>query len=792
MRATTAALARLDHERGGVDGQHRRVVDLRLAAPAAAAWVVLALAIGAPDSLVLFASIAWAVTALCLIGISRAKSGRTSRSWVSIIALACCASAVLLTVAAARAPDRAPGAMLEAAAASRFVIVSATTTQTIFADTTSFTVTITEVDIGGRRLDVSVPARAFGNAVGSELGIGSVVELRGTLAATEPGDDIGFLLFTDEPPEALQHPPPLIDWANALRGGLRMAAADLPGDGGELLPGLAIGDTSAVEPDLDHAMKASSLSHLTAVSGANCAIVIALVMVLTAALRMPRGWRIGVALATLGGFVVLVTPEPSVLRAALMALLVLVTSAMGRGAQGLPLLALAVLILLVGDPWLARDYGFTLSVLATGGLLLLSGPLTRVLSKALPTPIAAALAIPLAAQLACQPVLILLAPSIPVFGVVANVLAGPAAPAATIIGLIACLTLAFVPPLGVAIAHIAWVPAAWIAATARFFADLPGSRLGVVEGWLGVAGVAALTVVGLIALMTRQPRWRAVATSVLAIVSVAAIGSGLGTAVRVGLTRPANWQIAMCDIGQGDAALIRDGPDIAVIDTGPDPALMTECLDKLGIDQVDLLVLTHFDLDHVGGAAALIGRVDRVLIGPEDRPQALRLIEKLRSGGASVDQVRQGDTGALGDTGWEVLWPPARMTGIEPGNDASLIFLFGDDDRCDGCLTSLFLGDLGQESQSRLMGAVRIPQVDVVKVAHHGSKDQSARLYQQAHATIGLIGVGAENEYGHPTPELLDILTSTGTTAVRTDLDGIALLAAGADGTVTVWTERGE
>ena len=699
---------------------------------------------------------------------------------------------MLLTVAAARAPDRAPGAMVEAAAASRFVSASATTTETVFADTTSFTVTITEVDVGGRRLDVSVPARAFGSAAGSELGIGSVVQLRGTLAATEPGDDIGFLLFTSEPPEALQHPPPIVEWANALRSGFRMAAADLPGDGGELLPGLAIGDTSAVEPDLDQAMKASSLSHLTAVSGANCAIVIALVMVLTAALRMPRGWRIGIALVTLAGFVVLVTPEPSVLRAALMALLVLVTSAMGRGAQGLPLLALAVLILLVGDPWLARNYGFTLSVLATGGLLLLSGPLTRVLSRALPTPIAAALAIPLAAQLACQPVLILLAPSIPVFGVVANVLAGPAAPAATVVGLIACLTLAFLPPLGVAIAHVAWVPAAWIAATARFFAELPGSRLGVVEGWLGVAVVAAITVVGLIALMTRQPRWRAVTTSVLAIVTVATIGSGLGTAVRVGLSRPADWQIAMCDIGQGDAALIRDGPDIAVIDTGPDHELMTECLDDLGIGQVDLLVLTHFDLDHVGGASALIGRVDRVLTGPEDRPQALRLIEKLRSGGASVDQVRQGDTGELGDTSWEVLWPPARMTGIEPGNDASVILLFGHDDRCDGCLTSLFLGDLGQESQSRLMGAVRIPRVDVVKVAHHGSKDQSARLYQQAHATIGLIGVGAENEYGHPTPELLDILTTTSTTPVRTDLGGIALLAAGADGTVTVWTERGE
>ena len=769
----------------------RSAIDLRLAIPAAAAWAVLAVAIGAPDALPVSTLAVAVVAGVLLIALWRRPRVARRHPWIAVVALACCTATILLSTAAVWAPARAPEVMLEAASASRYLTASAVTTQTVFVGTSSFTVTITAVDIGDVHLDVSVPARAFGVASTTKLGIGSVVRLRGTIASTEPGDDIAFLLFTDEAPEALENPPPIFDWANSLRDGFRTAAASLPGDGGALLPGLAIGDTSAVPPDLDEAMKASSLSHLTAVSGANCAVVIALVMLVTARLRMPRGARIAVSLVVLAVFVVLVTPEPSVLRAAVMALLLLISAALGRGAQGLPMLALAVIVLLAGDPWLARDYGFTLSVLATGGLLLLSGPLTRVLARGLPTPIAAILAIPLAAQLACQPVLILLAPSIPVFGVVANVIAGPAAPAATVIGLLACVALPIVPPVGVLLAFIAWLPAAWIAASARFFAELPGSRVDVVEGWPGVVLIATLTLLWLMAVLSRRVKWRAIAASTLAILAVVALGATVGTAVRTGISRPAAWQIAMCDVGQGDATVVRDGPFYAVIDAGPEPQSMTRCLDHLGIERVDLLVLTHFDLDHVGGATALIGRADTVLIGPEDRPEAGRLLDELRGGGAKVEQVHQGDSGALGTLDWQVLWPPARTAGIEPGNDSSLVLQMRGNTACARCLRSLFLGDLGEDAQNRLAGSTRITQVDVVKVAHHGSRDQSPRLYEQGGATVGLIGVGADNDYGHPTPQLLDILEATNTTVLRTDVDGLVLLAPGVDTRVTVWVERG-
>ena len=183
------------------------------------------------------------------------------------------------------------------------------------------------------------------------------------------------------------------------------------------------------------------------------------------------------------------------------------------------------------------------------------------------------------------------------------------------------------------------------------------------------------------------------------------------------------------------------------------------------------------------GLQAVVGRVDRVLVGPADG-NSDRIITDLSAGGASVEEARAGTAGVLGDLDWEVAWPPLRQAGLEPGNAASVTVTVG---CASGCLTAAFLGDLDERAQGRLP---HLGTVDVVKVAHHGSSDQSEALHRELGATVGLIGVGADNDYGHPTERLLDILAGVGTTPVRTDEDGLILLSPGPDGTVSVWTER--
>lgn len=732
----------------------------------ALAWSAAGVAIGAPDAAPAAAIVALVAGALAV----------AATRWRRLVlpALAVGAAAVVLGAVAVLVPARAPDDLVEAAAGGRSLDL--------------------EVTVGGRategRFDgviagTRVPVLVFADP-GTSPSIGATVTLRGRLERTDPGEEVAFLVFPRGDVTPGGEPPPLLAWAHGIRSAFLDVSRALPDPGGGLLPGLAIGDTSRVPESLDAAMKTSSLSHLTAVSGANCAIVVGAALAIAALLGAPLPVRLGVAAVALLGFVVLVTPEPSVLRAAVMAGLALGTVALGRPSLGLPVLCAAVLVLLVADPWLSRSYGFALSVLATAGLLLLSGPLAAALTRVLPAGLATLLAVPLSAQLACQPVLLLLDPSLPLYGIPANLLAAPAAPAATVVGLLACLLGPLVPPLGAALAWLGWLPASWIAAVASLFAGLPGAR-GVWPG--GPGGVALLILLEAAALVAvlGAGRFRQVARAACLVAIVAYVGASVGGAVVTRVGRPADWQYAMCDVGQGDATIVRSGEAVALVDLGPDPALLRACLDDLGIQRLDLVVLTHFDLDHVAGAEAVIGRADRVLTGPTDGADDERLRTEFAAGGAVVEQVERGDRGVLGDLGWDVLWPPPR--GATPGNAASVTLDFSCPQRA--CLEAIMVGDLGEEAQARLIGAADPGRVDVVKVAHHGSVDQSAALYERLDATVGLIGVGADNDYGHPTDALLGILASTGTTALRTDLDGLILLAPGdAPGAVDVWTSR--
>ena len=335
------------------------------------------------------------------------------------------------------------------------------------------------------------------------------------------------------------------------------------------------------------------------------------------------------------------------------------------------------------------------------------------------------------------------------------------------------------------------VPAAWIAAVATFFSELPAAQLPWPPGVLGVVTLAAFTALALFAVFWRG-RGRRVIAVALAVGVLGYLGIAGGTRAVMLLTRPGDWQIAMCDVGQGDAVVVRSRGQVALIDAGPKPERLEKCLADLGISRVNLLMLTHYDLDHVGGSSAVIGRVDRVFVGPSGDAGDDRLRADLVAGGAELEQVSRGPTGLLGDLRWSILWPPARLVGIEPGNPASVTVEFEPVGDCStGCFSSIFLGDLGERAQEMLMAANSLDTVDVVKVAHHGSADQNAALYERLRAVVGVIGVGADNGYGHPTQRLLDILARAGTRAERTDRSGMILLAPGEQPhSVRVWTDR--
>lgn len=580
-----------------------------------------------------------------------------------------------------------------------------------------------------------------------------------------------------------QEPEGLPGWASHLRNIFVHSSSELPGVGAQLIPGLAVGDTSLLSVSLHDAMKSVSLTHITAVSGANCIIVTAGVSIIAGYCGAGRRVRILSGIAALALFVVIVTPQPSVIRAAVMAVIVLVTMYLGRPGSGAAVLSTAVIVLLLWNPWWALEFGFILSVLAVSGLMFLSRPLSRGLSRWMPTILAEMISIPLAAQLMCQPVIILLTPAMPLYGLLANLVATPAAPVATVVGLVSFLFLPITPWLSHLLMWVAWIPAQWIGSTAEFFSALPGANVPWLSGPLGLVLAAAVSVLVVCALVATKPLIRRMCSLLLGLGALGGLGSwGISLIPHSGM--PTMWNVAVCDVGQGDALILRSEGEIAVIDVGRKPAFLETCMSRLGISHIDLLVLTHFDKDHVGGLSAVIGKVDLVITGAPENTEDEGLLRDLDSHGARLERGFAGLSGTLGAAQWNILWPQHGRQDMQVGNPGSVTMSVNFPG-----FSSVFLGDLDEDAQRALLQSTTLGHHDVVKVAHHGSADQFAGLYERLSPSVSVLSVGAENDYGHPRTETMDLLARIASSVPRTDQDGLILISPAQDG-VSVWTEH--
>ena len=630
----------------------------------------------------------------------------------------------------------------------------------------------TMVEARGRQVRLRAPLLVIAqDRRWSRLLPGQRLRVTGRLGPARSGEAATAVLSVSAPPDLVGRAPAVQRAAGGLRAGLRAATEGLPADQRGLLPGLVVGDTSRMPAGLVEDFRTAGLTHLTAVSGANLAIVTGFVLLVGRRLGV-RGRALpllaGVAMA---GFVVLARPQPSVVRAAVMGAVALLALAGGRRHRSLPALAVTVVALLLADPWLARSYGFVLSVLATGALVLLAPRWARAWrDRGLPEVLAQATAVPLAAQLVCAPVVVLLSAQVSLVAVPANVLVAPAIAPATVLGVLATLASAVHPPSAAALAWLAACFVWWVVVVARSAADLPWAAV----EWPGTPPGAALLAAGMavaVLLVGRAARRPRVALGlVVTVLAVAAVPMS-----RPGWPPP-GWVLAVCDVGQGDALVLAAGPGSAVmVDAGPDPRRVDACLRGLQVRRVVLVLLTHLHADHVEGLPGVLrGRpVGEVQVGAWDEPaEQLARVRRWTSGaGVPLTRAAVGDRVRVGRVRWEVIWPRRVIHAGSLPNNASTVLLVDT-----GGLRLLLTGDIEPEAQRGVLARGIGGRVDVLKVAHHGSAYQDPELLAVARPRVALISAGADNDYGHPAPATVRAVRRSGAVLGRTDRDGTLLV----------------
>lgn len=583
----------------------------------------------------------------------------------------------------------------------------------------------------------------------------------------------------------------------ASRTGLRAAVIDLRdrarrsiaahgGAQAPLLAALVCGHRVPLEESGAYEdCKTAGLAHVVAVSGAHLAIV---TMALGAVLRLVRAPR-KVALPALAllsvAYVVFAGLPVSAVRAAFMVLLMLAGRAMHRRSASLNALALCIIAFIALDPAAAVSVSFFLSCASTLGIVLFA-PLFSwwfsFLPEKLRGPVGEPLGLTFASNAATLPFSAALFSQVSLVAPLANVLATPLFSFGCVFGLVAVIISCAVPaaaPVLVGAAGAALWP---LASVIELLASMPFSCIAVA---LPVVPTLALSALACAVLWCAWSSFSVRKAGALAVVALLCAG-----AWAVGRPWSLGPSIVMLDVGQGDSVLLRSGGHALLIDTGDKDAMLREALGRNGVYALDAVLLTHGDDDHCGSLEQLaaVTRLERVLLAEEALVCGCDACTELRwracelVGEQNVIGLSVGDRIAVGIFDLCVVWPDAFVD--EGGNADSVCVLASLDADRDGTVDwrAFFCGDAESEQLEQLVERGALGKVDVLKVGHHGSRAAlSPDLARSLRPAIALIGVGANNRYGHPAAETLAHLEEAGAETFRTDLHGDVALSFSAE-----------
>ena len=530
------------------------------------------------------------------------------------------------------------------------------------------------------------------------------------------------------------------------------------GENAGLLQALLTGDQSGITEAVRTELSVAGLSHAMAVSGMHVSML--MTMLAFCCGGNPRLTAIlGIPMACF--FTLMTGASPSSCRAAVMQILLLSAPLFHRERDSLTSLGLAGMVLLLENPWVISNVSFQLSFSAVAGLLLLAQPIQQRLLSLWKSPgrlarfLSTSLAASLGATAFTLPFTVYYFDLVSLVAVVSNLLCLWAVTGAFMLGLLSC----FLP-----IAHIpVKILTDWILLVCRLMGKFPYGAVYPQNLPLMVWAICAYGAVYWLLL----GRKRKPAVPVLALSVAFVICAFWG---RFGNPDPA---YRVLDVGQGQCTLLEAGALTAVMDCGgedPEQAgnLLVQTLHSQGKAQVDVLILTHYDADHAGGAIQFLRRVKAGLVIlpdiPDDTGMREAIEESAREAGSQVlavtDQMEVTFSG-----GKLTVYPPLSM---ENDNNMGICVLATVAE-----YDILVTGDVDHFVELQLLAAYDLPQVEILVAGHHGAETSTSQaLLDTVRPKAVVISVGQDNSYGHPDPQTLLRIQKSGAKVYRTDQQG--------------------
>ncbi|HET6781681.1 MAG TPA: DNA internalization-related competence protein ComEC/Rec2 [bacterium] len=556
----------------------------------------------------------------------------------------------------------------------------------------------------------------------------------------------------------------------------------MPGTPGALMASLLLGDDGAIPDQVRETFRSAGLLHVLVVSGAQVGLVAGTVLSLVRVAGMHPTFGAVVAGTAVMFFALMAGWVPSVARATVMALAGLAAMLVGRDRDLYAALAVAALSLLVSSPLLLFDAGFQLSFAATWALVYVAPILSERL-PALPPAVRTLVSLTIAAQLGVLPILAVHFAQIALAGFVSNLLIVPLVavlvPAGFLCGIVGVVT----PSIGSMLAALLVPLVNTAAAAAEFFARLPAATLDVRPPTLIVVGLCYLVLIAATELLRGGVRVRPAAFRIACAGAVSAL---LWIQIAAALT-PNRLVMTFLDVGQGDAIVIRapsglvmmidGGGEIEGRETGFDIGTrrIVPALRRMGIRQIDVLVLSHPHEDHAGGLVAVVEnfRVGVMLDSgyPHPAPSYPHLLHAVEDHRIPYRLARRGMQIDLADGVKALVLHPEEPLIVGSGSDVNLNSVVVR--LTYGHISALFTGDIEGLIEGRLAESGDELRSTVLKVAHHGSRTSSRPEFLEAVSPqVAVISVGAWNPFGHPHAVTLDALAAVGARIYRTDRHG--------------------